>query len=123
MGAKRIIWHVGLGRLLRRRGPRCFEIREEVPLSDEPARVDYLILRKLPGSSVGDDHAETLSRLWPLLPLVTVLEYKSPGRPYRRATSTACGATSTRTTRTTTSGPRSARISPRSWSSLPGRRA
>lgn len=83
MGAKRIVWHVGLGRLLRRRGPQCFEIREEVPLSDEPARVDYLILRKLPGSSSGDDNAETLRRLWPLLPLVTVLEYKSPGRTYR----------------------------------------
>ncbi len=83
MGAKRIVWHVGLGRLLRRRGPQCFEIREEVPLSDEPARVDYLILRKLLASSAADDAAETLRRLWPLLPLITVLEYKSPGRSYR----------------------------------------
>jgi hypothetical protein len=31
-----------------------------------------------------DDSAETLRRLWPMLPHVTLVEYKSPSRPYRR---------------------------------------
>jgi hypothetical protein len=84
VGAKRIIWHVGFERNLRRRGPRSFEIRAEVPLSEEPSRLDYLLLRKL--ASEGEtpsDSAETLRRLWPLLPRVSVAEYKSPGHPYR----------------------------------------
>jgi hypothetical protein len=47
VGAKRVIWHVGCERNLRRRGPRSFEVRSEVPLSEEPPRLDYLLLRKL----------------------------------------------------------------------------
>ena len=81
MGAKRVVWHVGFGRLLRRRGSHAFEVREEVPLSEEPPRIDYLLLRKLPAPA--DDGAETLRRLWPLLPQLSIVEYKSPGRPYR----------------------------------------
>jgi hypothetical protein len=85
MAGKRVIWHVGFGRLLRRRGSPAFEVREEVPLSEEPPRMDYLLLRKHleqdpPGA---EDAAQTLRRLWPLLPLVSVVEYKSPGRSYR----------------------------------------
>jgi len=84
VGAKRVIWHVGFERNLKRRGPRSFEIRSEVPLSDEPHRLDYLLLRKLDVEGAPpDDSAETLRRLWALLPRVTVMEYKSPGRPYR----------------------------------------
>jgi hypothetical protein len=45
MGAKRVIWHVGFERNLRRRGPPSFEVRSEVPLSKEPPRLDYLLLR------------------------------------------------------------------------------
>ncbi|MFT3770668.1 MAG: hypothetical protein QM820_35025 [Minicystis sp.] len=71
-----------MNRLLRRRGPRSFEVRDEVPLSDEPARLDYLLLRKV-GIPAEDGAATTLRRLWALLPLVSVVEYKSPGRPYR----------------------------------------
>jgi hypothetical protein len=81
MGAKRVVWHVGFGRLLRRRGSHAFEVREEVPLSEEPLRLDYLLLRRLPAPA--DDGAETLRRLWPLLPELSIVEYKSPGRPYR----------------------------------------
>src|SRR5689334_12098915 len=82
MGARRIVWHVGFGRLLRRKGPSCFEVREEVLLSEEPARIDYLLLRKVTDEAATIP-AQTLRRLWPLLPLVSVVEYKSPGRPYR----------------------------------------
>jgi hypothetical protein len=84
MGAKRVIWHFGFERNLRRRGPRSFEIRAEVQLSSEPSRLDYLLLRKLAAAGAGqDDDAETLRGLWPRLPRVSVVEYKSPGRPYR----------------------------------------
>ena len=84
MGAKKVIWHVGFERNLRRRGPRSFEVRSEVLLSDEPPRLDYLLLRKLPVSGAPeDDSAETLRGLWPMLPGVSVVEYKSPSYPYR----------------------------------------
>jgi hypothetical protein len=66
---------------LRRRGSRAFEVREEVPLSEQPPRLDYLLLRKLPVPT--DEGAQTLRRLWPLLPQLSIAEYKSPGRPYR----------------------------------------
>jgi hypothetical protein len=84
VGAKRVIWHVGFERNLRRRGPRSFEVRSEVPLSEEPSRLDYLLLRKLaPEGERVDQDALTLRHLWPLLPRVSVVEYKSPGHPYR----------------------------------------
>ena len=84
MGAKRVIWHVGFERILRRRGPPSFEVRSEVPLSEEPPRLDYLLLRKLtPEGEPVDSGAQTLRYLWPLLPRVSVVEYKSPGHPYR----------------------------------------
>jgi hypothetical protein len=84
VGAKRVIWHVGFERNLRRRGPPSFEVRSEVPLSEEPPRLDYLLLRKLtPEGEPVDNHAQTLRQLWPLLPRVSVVEYKSPGHPYR----------------------------------------
>ena len=82
VGAKRVIWHVGLDRLLRRRGPRSFEVRAEVQLSEEPPRLDYLHLRKV-GEEAEDGTAQTLRRLWARLPLISIVEYKSPGRPYR----------------------------------------
>src|SRR6185369_4931807 len=55
-----------------------------VLLSEEPSRIDYLLLRKLTaeGEPV-DNRAQTLRHLWPLLPRVSVVEYKSPGHPYR----------------------------------------
>jgi len=84
VGAKRVIWHVGFERNLRRRGPPSFEVRSEVPLSKEPPRLDYLLLRKLtPEGEPVDNSAQTLRHLWPLLPRVSVVEYKSPGHPYR----------------------------------------
>jgi len=81
MGAVRVIWHVGFERNLRRRGSHAFEVRAEVLLSSEPLRIDYLLLRRM--SDIVDDSAQTLRGLWPILPRVSVVEYKSPGRPYR----------------------------------------
>jgi hypothetical protein len=81
MGARRFVWHVGFERNARRRGSRAFEIRSEVPLSSEPPRLDYLFFRKV--AELVDDAPETLRGLWPLLPRVSVVEYKSPGRGFR----------------------------------------
>ena len=53
-------------------------------LSEEPLRLDYLLLRRLtPDGEPVDNSAQTLRQLWPLLPRVSVVEYKSPGYPYR----------------------------------------
>lgn len=82
MGAKRIVWHVGFGRNLRRRGSKSFEVLEEILLSSEALRMDYLLLRKV--QTTNEDQAQTLRKLWPLLPTLSIVEYKSPGRPYRR---------------------------------------
>jgi hypothetical protein len=84
VGAQRVIWHVGFERILRRRGPPSFEVRSEVPLSEEPPRIDYLLLRKLtPEGEPVNQGAQTLRYLWSRLPRVSVVEYKSPGHPYR----------------------------------------
>ena len=80
MGTTRTAWHVLLLALLGQRAPRRFEVRSEVPLSSEPLRADYLLLRALGDA---DDRARTLRRLWRLLPKDTILELKSIGRPYR----------------------------------------
>ncbi|WP_437682892.1 hypothetical protein [Sorangium sp. So ce131] len=81
MGSTRTAWHVLLVALLSQRGSRRFEVRSEVPLSAEPLRADYLLLRRSAGSS---EPAGTLRRLWDLLPTEAIVEFKSSGRPYRR---------------------------------------
>ncbi len=45
--------------------------------------MDFLLLRRLSETNT-EEEAQTLRKLWPLLPTFTVLEYKSPGRGYRR---------------------------------------
>jgi hypothetical protein len=57
-------------------------VRDEVPLSDEPPRLDYLILRKTVEFDPVDP-GQTLRGLWPLLSRVAAVELKSIGRPYR----------------------------------------
>ena len=82
VGKHRTAWHFLFANLLRKRGPRWLEVRDEVPLSDEPARLDYLLLRHRP-EIPGDDRGQTLRGLWPLLPPTAVAELKTVGRPYR----------------------------------------
>lgn len=81
MGSTRTAWHVLLAALLAERGPRCFEVRSEVPLSTEPLRADYLLLRRTRARP--KEPAATLRRLWEMLPSDTIVEFKSSGRPYR----------------------------------------
>jgi hypothetical protein len=83
MGRKRTVWHLGFGRLLAKRGPRGFTVLDEVPLSKESPRMDFLLLRRTRRLAPGD-RGETLRGLWKLLPAVSVVEYKSAGRPYRK---------------------------------------
>jgi hypothetical protein len=83
VSAHRTAWHFFFTILLRRRGSHAFEIRDEVPLSEERPRLDYLLLRKRPDLP-DDEPAQSLRGLWRRLPLVTIAEFKSIGRPYRR---------------------------------------
>jgi hypothetical protein len=86
MAAARTAWHVLLAALLRQRAPRRIEVRSEVPLSTEPLRADYLLLRStLAEADDGDPAPPPPKRwkLWSLLPKDTIVELKSTGRPYR----------------------------------------
>jgi hypothetical protein len=83
VSSQRTAWHFFFAILLRKRGPSEFEVRDEVPLSEEPPRVDYLLLRKRVEASA-QRPAETLRALWPRLPSVTVVEFKSIRRAYRK---------------------------------------
>jgi hypothetical protein len=83
MGSKRTAWHFFFCILLRRYGPSIFEVRDEVPLSEEPPRMDYLLLRRTADTAAASP-AQTLLALWPLLPRVTVAELKSVGRLYAK---------------------------------------
>jgi hypothetical protein len=82
MGTNRTAWHVLLAALLDQRGPRSFAVRSEVPLSSEPLRGDFLLLRR-EAAATPDVSVPTLRRLWDLLPREAILEFKSVGRPYR----------------------------------------
>jgi hypothetical protein len=83
MGAKRTAWHFYFCLLLRRYAPKIFEIRDEVRLSEEPPRMDYLILRRSGELSVADP-GETLVELWPRLSSVTIAELKTVPGPYEK---------------------------------------
>jgi hypothetical protein len=83
VGTKRTAWHFYFCILLRRYAPRTFEIRDEVPLSEEPPRLDYLILRRS-GEATTADPGETLIDLWPRLPRITIAELKTVPGPYER---------------------------------------
>ena len=82
MAAARTAWHVLLATLLHERAPKRFEVRSEVPLSTEPLRADYLLLRAA-GDATDDGTSPKRWRLWSLLPRDTLVELKSTGRPYR----------------------------------------
>lgn len=59
-------------------------LRAEVNLAGELSPVPYLLVRRpvdLDFTQHGE--AETLRRLWPMLPRLSVIDYKSPPHPYR----------------------------------------
>jgi hypothetical protein len=82
MSPHRTVWHFYFAVLLRQRAPCWIEVRDEVPLSEERPRIDYLFLRKVRDPPT-DDTGQTLCRLWPLISQAAIVEFKSTGRPYR----------------------------------------
>ncbi len=82
MGERRTAWHYFLGLMLDEMAPRCFEIRAEEPLTRAIQHMDWLILRRH-GDPAPGDRGQTLVDLWPLLPRVTVVEFKSAAAEYR----------------------------------------
>jgi hypothetical protein len=83
MGTKHTAWHFFFCILLRRYAPHIFEIRDEVPLSEEPPRMDFLLLRRSSDLSA-EDPGETLVELWPRLPRITIAELKTVPGPYEK---------------------------------------
>ena len=73
------LWHLAFANLIQHRAPPGFDIQTEVRLTIEPQRADMLLLRRI-GAAREDEKARVLRTLWPLLGLVTILEYKSPVR-------------------------------------------
>lgn len=71
------LWHLAFANLIQNRAPPGFDIQTEVRLTIEPQRADMLLLRRS-GAAREDEKARVLRTLWPLLGLVTILEYKSP---------------------------------------------
>jgi len=71
------LWHLAFANLIQDRAPPGFDIQTEVRLTIEPQRADMLLLRRI-GAAREDEKARVLRTLWPLLGLVTILEYKSP---------------------------------------------
>ena len=71
------LWHLAFANLIQDRAPPGFEIQTEVRLTIEPQRADMLLLRQS-GAERQDEKARVMRTLWPLLGLVTILEYKSP---------------------------------------------
>jgi hypothetical protein len=73
-------WHLAFANLIQNRSPPDFEIQSEVRLSLEPQRADMLLVRRIVGEDKEDKEEKeiVLPTLWPLLGLVTVVEYKSP---------------------------------------------
>jgi hypothetical protein len=83
VGTQRTAWHFYLSILLRKRCPSWVEVHDEVTISDERPRLDYLLLRKIPAVAP-EDRGRTLRGFWPHLGRWTIVEFKSIGRPYRR---------------------------------------
>ncbi len=92
------LWHDIFASLMIERAPEGFEVRSEVKLVPQSARVDLLLLRRVK-AGVSDQAHKSQQRepspaptprspimrgLWPRLPLVSIVEYKSPSRGVRR---------------------------------------
>ncbi len=83
MSAERTLWHLLFRRLLLERAPSGFVIQDEFPLSKEPQRIDFLVLRKT-SEDEQSRPARVMSSLWSRLQDITVMEFKSCRRPFRR---------------------------------------
>ena len=71
------LWHLAFVTLVQHRAPPNFEVQSEVRLTIEPQRRHAAVKSRI-GVERQDDQARVVRRLWPLLGIVTVVEYKSP---------------------------------------------
>jgi hypothetical protein len=74
-------WHVLMAFLLAERKPSGFELFSEIPLSKEPIRMDYLLLRRTRATDAVEQKPAVFRSLWEHLPQETILEFKSASRP------------------------------------------
>lgn len=81
MGTTWTPWHLILAMLLGQRAPGNRNIQSEVQLTADALRLDFVFLFQ---EDKSDRPAETLKKLWGLLPKHAVCEFKSVGRQYRR---------------------------------------
>lgn len=84
MAAQRTAWHFFFGIYLRTHGSPLIETREEVTLSREPLRMDYLLLPRAADPPTENLSDVGLRGLWPRLTPSTVMELKTVGRGYRK---------------------------------------
>jgi hypothetical protein len=82
-GKPRRAWHVLMAVLLNERKPSGFELFSEVPLSKEPIRMDFLLLRRKCVPAQEEKPAEVFRFLWEHLPQETILEFKTASHPLR----------------------------------------
>lgn len=83
MSAHRTAWHFFFRILMQERGEPRMEVREEVPVADQPPRMDYLLLRNPESSGSCSSSGRSLRGLWPRLAQVAIFELKSVSHPYR----------------------------------------
>jgi hypothetical protein len=79
-------WHYFLHVLLCERGSRRFSYAAEQPLTKALQRVDWLVVKRrdlAPDTPEYNDPGTTLVNLWPLLPRLSIFEYKSASKGYR----------------------------------------
>lgn len=82
MSSQRTAWHFHFTLVIRDGRCSWVDFRDEVALSEERQRMDYLFMRRVKDPSPTDT-GKTLKRMWPLIPQEAVAEFKSIGRPYR----------------------------------------
>jgi hypothetical protein len=82
MSSQRTAWHLHFTLGLRSGKCEWVDVRDEVALSEERPRMDYIFMRRTHDPSPGDT-GKTLKRMWPLIPKEAVAEFKSIGGPYR----------------------------------------
>lgn len=79
----RSLWHESFYECAIESAPNVFEIHYEVPLSRRSRKVDLLVVRRI-GRRRGEQETRLLRSLWPLLPDITLIEFKSPSAEVRR---------------------------------------
>ncbi len=82
MASTRTAWHVLFVASLSEHGAPGFAVMPEHPLSNEPQRVDAVVVRRT-AAQRNDAAAGTLRAFWPQVEHTALIEFKSPTRPMR----------------------------------------